>query len=242
MKRVVVLSMMTLAALEARADQRVVSFDNVLTEAAVVPTQGTKRFALGAGGLGLETGTARASFSALWAFKGPLAAMASAVYEGGALAPSLALRWQLMAQEKWGVNLATSLRYKAVGFDPKGSELELGAALGRQIGALSLVGNLVVGHGFAELEAADVELHSSALWSFSARVTAGIDARGRSEIEPDKIEVNGLAWDVLAGPTVAVAVGPMRLQAIAGYGAGRGLQLGMQRGGLFGLATVSADL
>lgn len=226
----------------ARADERPVSFDNVLTESAVVPTEGTKRFVLGGGGVGIENGMARGSFSALWSFKGPFAATASAVYEGGQLSPALAVRWQLLQQEQMGVNLTTSLRYKVIGFDPKGSELELGAALGRQIGSMLLTGNLVLGHGFSELEAADVELHSSALWALSQRVTAGLDARYRTEIEPDKIEAQGLAWDVLAGPTVAVALGPVRLQAIAGYSAGRQLRLGVQHPGAFGLATVSADL
>ena len=236
----------------ARADERDQFYDGLVTDAAAVPSAGTLRFsAIGGGGmLGLNSSdSSLGSIGGLYgfsAFSQRFAVMAQGVYEPGtkeklglsnSMGPSLGLRWQYLRQSESGLNLGASLRYKAVGFNFGSSELELGFAGGRNFGNFSLVGNAVVGKELND-DGADVEARVGGLYSIVSAFSVGFEGRLRTGIEPDKIITTPRSFDVVAGPSLALNFGPLRLQGLAGYG----LPRYQQSAGFFGLLSLTANI
>jgi hypothetical protein len=218
------------------------SRDGLFTDAAAVPSQGTIRFTTSSGAApARESGASDVEFSTsvLWSILPGVAAGVAASNEGGSLTPSVSLRWQFLSQESAPVNAATLLRFKSVGFDATGSEIEAAAAVGRTFGRLLLVGNAVAGKGFGGDNAVDIELKTGINWSFSETLHAGAEARVRSEValESETAKV-GREFDLTAGPTISWRADHLLVQAIAGWGVPRGTA----PAGPMAMALISWDL
>lgn len=206
--------------------------DGVLTEAAAVPAAGTVRVSAGGGyspttGAGTEASAAgqagNVGASVLWSVGGNVAAGVGGVYQDGKFGPAVGLRWQFLSQKNAPVNAAASVRYKSVGLEATGSELEAGVDVGRTVGRVNLAANGVVGKGFAGEHAMDVEAHAGANYLLTSGLRAGVEGRVRSELAlGDETPRPGREFDLIAGAAVSYRVSSVQLQALAGWGVPRG--------------------
>jgi len=96
--------------------------------------------------------------------------------------PSIGARAQLLSQARHGVDGALSVTYRAEGFTEGEGEIETLVALGRRIGATTLLANLAYGQD-PEGNERDGELRASLLRT-QGRGVYGLEARGRSAIGP----------------------------------------------------------
>jgi hypothetical protein len=236
-----------LAAPSARATEIDSSYDGIVTDAAVVPVSGTVRLAALGGTFGPSEGFSGA-LAVSWAFFPSLELNASGRLETtetysrlAQASPALALRWQPLAQERFGVNLAATARFKTVGFDPSAGEYELGLALGRTFGPVLAVVNFVAGHEVDPEGGMDLEAHAQADVAVLRNLNVGVEARYRTGRDPEFAPTFGSTWDVVAGPRAVLSLKPVRLQALVGYSNGNGPNF-LSSGGLFGLIGVTADL
>jgi hypothetical protein len=132
--------------------------------------------------------------------------------------PTLGLRAQALSQENAGIDLGVGAYYRPQGFSEAEGEVEVMVALGRRFGRLNTFANFVYGQD-PEASERDAEVRLAALYSVSATVQAGFDARLRMDLGSDEGEhraEGGAEYDLLVGPTASIAVGPMAAIAQAG--------------------------
>jgi hypothetical protein len=207
--------------------------DGLLTEAAAVPATGTIRVSAGGGyspttNAGTDAAQAgqagNVGASVLWSVGGHVAAGVGGVYQDGKFGPSVGLRWQFLDQKDMPVNAAASLRYKSIGFQATGSEIEAGLDVGRTFGRVNLAANGVLGKGFAGENAMDVEAHAGASYLVASGLRAGVEGRLRSEFAlGEETPKPGREFDLIAGAAVSYRLSMVQLQALAGWGVPRGI-------------------
>jgi hypothetical protein len=188
--------------------------DTLLTDAPAVPPVGTVRVA-GEGVATEKTDRASSSFIGTigWTPIQNLHADVGAYFQSGAQGPAARIRYQLFNQRSHGVDLATGMRFKTVGFHPDQGELEFLLAAGRRFGQFEMVVNGVFGVETGGANGKDVEAKAFAGWRFNEAVRAGIDGRLQAEVADEGRAVMPPVgtptttavrdYDLTAGPTVA---------------------------------------
>lgn len=125
-----------------------------------------------------------------------------------------------LRQETSGVDLAIVGGYEATGFNEVpavGGQV----ALGRTEGRLVLLANVGYARGLEEAEQY-ASAGAAAHYRVTPDVLLGVDSRFRIDIERDADEPPGeREWDLLAGPQVTIAIGPVALSGGAGLSAQR---------------------
>lgn len=126
-----------------------------------------------------------------------------------------------LRQETTGVDLAIAGGYESTGFNEVaavGGQL----ALGRSFGRLLLLANVGYARGLEQQEEQYASAGAAALYRVTSDMQVGVDSRFRIDLERDDDEPPGeREWDLLAGPQVTVAVGPIALSGSAGLSAQR---------------------
>ena len=154
---------------------------------------------------------------------GPLAVRVGVqwVPQKSTIYPTAGLRLQVLKQGTHGIDLAVSAYYKAEGLTQGSTEgeIEANVAIGRSFGRLHLLGNLVGGSDFDGNDH-DGEVRLSGVYSVRDTVLIGVDSRTRFDLGSNTANLvanNKATFDVVAGPTLTVLVGPVALMATAGY-------------------------
>ena len=221
-------------ALAARADG--LDRDNLLTEAAAVPPKGTVRISGVTTGTSADSGVngtqgqANVSGTIQWTPVENLSGDVGMYWQVGANGPSARVRYQLLSQQRTGLDLSAGVRFKTVGFNPDQGEVEFLLLAGRRFGQLELVLNGVFGVETGGENGKDIEGRAFAGYRFSEDVRAGIDGRLQAEIEeegktaptaPPKV---GRDYDLTVGPSISWIVARnlsgiarnLQLQALVG--------------------------
>jgi hypothetical protein len=202
--------------------------DTLLTDAPAVPAVGTVRVS-GAGVATEKSDSSSSSFTGSigWTPVANLHADVGAYFQAGAQGPAARARYQLLNQFSHGLDLATGVRFKTVGFHPDQGEVEFLLAAGRRFGRLEVVLNGVFGVETGGKNGKDLEAKAFAGWRFSDAVRAGIDSRLQAEVA-DEEQVTpppigqptvsaGRDYDLTAGPSVAwMVTRTIQVQALVG--------------------------
>lgn len=198
--------------------------------------------ASGFGGYDSARGTAIANVTAEVRIWGPIALRGGAEYSPTRKEPrpTIGGRVQLLNQERHGVDGSLSVFYRPEGFTEPEGEIETFISVGRRVGRVMLLGNLVYGQD-PEGNERDGEVRLGSLYSLSDRVTLGLETRLRFAIGPQKGTMAAAEpkLDFLAGPIVTATVGPLALFAEVGpsvFKATGSTSVGIT--GLGGLGTV----
>lgn len=168
----------------------------------------------GARGVGVMEALAEAR---VW---GPLALRGGAVYSDtkNRLRPSVGARLQLLRQERAGIDGAVGVFYRPEGLTEAEGEIETVISVGRRIGATAIIGNLAYGQD-PEGNERDGEVRAAVLRQFGGRFFAGLDGRARFDLGSQTARLvasNEPTFDLMAGPTASVLVGPVVLSAYGG--------------------------
>jgi hypothetical protein len=141
----------------------------------------------------------------------------------GQAAPWGGVRIGILRQERYGLDLGLAVFYKNVGFSERTGELELIVSAARRWGRVALLGNLAYGQGLDKLgwnSSRDVEGRLALLVNVHQRVNVGLDSRFRADIgtpNPDAApSLDEADFDFVAGPVLAVSLGPIALLAHGG--------------------------
>lgn len=235
----------------ALADPNEAAVDGIVTDSAALPGWGTVRLSGAGGTFGAAEG-ASGELGVLWTVIPTLALNVSGVLESNQaydklsqITPVIALRWQALSEERFGVNLTGTLRFKNVGFDPNSGELEAGVAVGHTFERFIVVGNIVAGHDTQAVAGTDLEVHGQTDYRLVPIFRVGLEGRFRTGRDPYNFPVFGSAWDLIAGPHAVVTLGPVRIQALAGVGGGAGPNaqlLGLGKPSPFGMLELTGDV
>src|SRR5438552_9335602 len=118
-----------LAAAASRAEG--IDRATLLTDSPAVPDAGTVRISGGVTGttategVGNTQGQANINASIGWSPVQNLHADVGAYFQIGAQGPSARLRYQILSQRNFGIDLSAGMRFKTVGFHPDKGELEM---------------------------------------------------------------------------------------------------------------------
>src|SRR5438128_7162303 len=195
--------------------------DTLLTDAPAVPAVGTVRIA-GAGVATEKSDSSSSSFTGSigWTPIANLHADVGAYFQSGAQGPAARVRYQLLNQFSHGLDLATGVRFKTVGFHPDQGEVEFLLAAGRRFGRFEVVLNGVFGVETGGQNGKDIEAKAFAGWRLSEAIRAGIDGRLQAEIQDEArpaTTATGRDYDLTAGPAVSWMVSrTFQLQALFG--------------------------
>src|SRR5205807_2742849 len=125
--------------------------DSLLSEAPAVPDKGTVRVTGGATGTSSDQGVnntqgqANITGTIAWTPIQNLSGDVGMYWQVGANGPSARVRYQLLSQQRTGLDLSAGVRFKTVGFNPDQGEVEFLILAGRRFGQLELVLNGVFG-------------------------------------------------------------------------------------------------
>ncbi len=210
--------------------------DGLLTEAPATPKAGTVR--VGAGSLGQASSdstagssqslanTSSVSGSVLWAPIDRLAGDVGVYWQPGPniSGPSVRVRYQILDQQHFGVDVSAGARYKFVPFvhpnTPGAGELEFLVAAGKRMGRFELVLNGVFGIESGGGGGKDVEAKAWAGYSLSDSFRLGIDSRLQAEVGDSEntgaVKI-GRDFDLTAGPAISwLATSKLQIQALVG--------------------------
>ena len=125
----------------------------------------------------------------------------------------------ILRQEQHGIDLAVMATYRSRGLTQHTGEIEIGVAASRRWNRFGLYANLAYGQGF-DVDTRDAAVRVAALYNLGERWQLGLDARARFDIGSTVSDASRYApevdFDLLAGPTASVALGPVILLAQAG--------------------------
>lgn len=144
-------------------------------------------------------------------------------YVSGVDAPSLSagLRFGVLRQELNGFDLGVSVTYRTLGFTESGGDVELGLLASRRWGRLGVFANFIYGQGITTVQR-DAQVRAAAQYSITERLRAGIDGRCRFNLGQNGQAADRQAlqlatdFDLLVGPAVSYAIGPVALLLNAG--------------------------
>lgn len=132
---------------------------------------------------------------------GPLSLRAGGSYhaQSGILQPDVALRVDALRQERHGIDLALGTGYEALGFNLTPAVVAR-VALGRALGATTLVANLGYGQGL-EADERYGDARFAAMLRVATDLQLGLDSRFRVDLERDDDEpADEPDWELAAGP------------------------------------------
>ncbi len=134
---------------------------------------------------------------------------------GAVFTPEVQAKYQFLEQGEHGVDLAAGLRYKAIGFNPKGSEVEAFLAVGREFGDFLGTANVVAGTGGADM---DVEGHLGLGYRPTSDLLVGLNSRLKVAFEPggDRVEP-GRPFELITGGVVGYSRGVFEASLLGGY-------------------------
>src|SRR5438094_253344 len=173
-------------ALAARADG--LDRDNLLTEAPAVPPKGTVRISGVTTGTSADTGVngtqgqANISGTIQWTPAENLAGDVGMYWQVGANGPSARVRYQLLSQQRAGLDLSAGVRFKTVGFNHDQGEVEFLPLAGRRFGNVELVLNGVFGFETGGENGKDAEVKAFTGYRFGEDLRAGLDGRLQVEV------------------------------------------------------------
>jgi hypothetical protein len=206
--------------------------DTLLTDAPAVPAKGTVRVTGGVTGTSDSAGVDNVQGQAVgtaaiqWTIFDRFAADVSAYFQVGQQGPAARVRYQILKQADYGLDLSAGVRFKTVGFHPDQGEVELLVAAGRTFGRIELVLNAVIGFETAEGGGKDGEIKAFAGYRLGESVRVGIDERLQAELADDDENENtvvgaqaptGRDYDLTVGPALSwMITRELQLQALAG--------------------------
>jgi len=202
--------------------------DTLLTDAPAVPSAGTVRLTGGvtgtsdSAGVGNVQGQALGTAAIQWSIFDRFAADVSAYFQVGQQGPSARVRYQILKQADYGLDLAGGVRFKTVGFHPDQGEVELFFAAGRTFGRFELVLNAVIGFETAEGGGKDGEVKAFAGYRLGESVRVGIDERLQAELGDDEEDTDAQVpgtrdYDLTVGPALSwLVTRQVQLQALVG--------------------------
>jgi len=216
---------LALAATAARAQG--LDRDTLLTDAPAVAAKGTVRVTGGvsgttdSAGVGATQGQANISGSIQWSPVQNLAGDVGAYYQVGAQGPSARIRYQILSQDAFGLDLAAGVRFKTVGFHADHGEVEFLVAAGRRFGKFELVLNGVFGVETGGGGGKDLEAKGFAGWRLTEAVRVGLDNRIQVEAgdsENPAAKPPGVRdYDLTSGPAVSwMITRTFQVQALVG--------------------------
>jgi hypothetical protein len=135
--------------------------------------------------------------------------------------PSVGLRAQLLSEGRHGVDGAVGAVYKPEGLTEPEGEVEASLAVARHLGSIYAIGNVVYGQD-PEGNERDGELRLAALAPVGSHATLGFDGRARIDLGSRQATLmahHEATFDLLAGPSASVLVGPVALLVQAGASA-----------------------
>ena len=208
--------------------------DGLLTEAPATPRAGTVR--VSASSLGQSAGDSSGSASMsnfsslsgtlLWAPIDRLAGDVGVYWQPGPniSGPSVRVRYQILDQQRFGLDLAAGARYKFVPFvhpnNPGVGELEFLIAAGKRIGRFELMLNGLFGVESGGGGGKDIEAKAWAGYSISDTLRIGVDSRLQAEVGDEELVSTariGRDFDFTAGPAISwLLASRIQLQALAG--------------------------
>jgi hypothetical protein len=168
-----------------------------------------------AGG-GATQGQANISGSIQWSPAQNFSGDVGAYFQVGAQGPSARVRYQILSQDAFGLDLAVGVRLKTVGFRSDHGEVEFLLAAGRRFGKFELVFNGVFG-----AETGGGGGKGFAGWRLTEAVRAGLDNRIQVEAgdsENAAAKAPGVRdYDLTSGPTVSwMVTRSFQVQALVG--------------------------
>lgn len=137
--------------------------------------------------------------------------------------PHVGLRWQLLRQERHGIDGAVALFYRMERFTEDEGMVQLVAAGAHRAGRLGLFANLAYGQD-PEGDDRDGEVRLAAAYDLGARLQLGVDGRARFDLFSDdarRAARGETDLDVAAGPLACLSLGRIALLAQAGVSAVR---------------------
>ncbi len=212
----ILVAVFSTAPLAARADE--LDHDFLLTEAPATPKGGTVRVQAASMGqssngaaLGGTSNVSVLSGMLLWAPIDSLAGDVGVYWQPGPniSGPSLRLRYQMLYENKSGLDVAVGARYKFVPFvhpDAQGvGELEFLVAAGKHFGLMEVALNAVFGIETGGGDGKDIEARAFAGYHLLDNLRVGIDSRIQIEVgdegeSPTKV---GRDFELSAGPALA---------------------------------------
>jgi hypothetical protein len=195
--------------------------DSLLTDAPAVPAVGTVRIT-GSGVATEKSDSSSSSFTGTvgWTPIANLSGDVGAYFQSGAQGPAARIRYQFLNQASHGLDMATGVRFKTVGFHPDQGELELILAAGRRFGQFELVLNGVFGMETGGENGKDVEAKAFAGWRFTEALRAGIDGRLQAEVSDEAqpaTPATGRDYDLTVGPAISwLVTRTIQVQALVG--------------------------
>ena len=199
--------------------------DTLLTDAPATPDKGTVRITgAGAGQASTDatvSNQSSVSGSIMWSPFQNFAADVGAFFQSGDGGPSARVRYQILGQEKFGLDLAAGVRFKTVGFHPDKGEVEFLIAAGRKFGHIELVLNGVFGVETGGESGKDIEVKAFGGYRFNDSIRAGLDGRLQAELEDEgaapKPPGAPRDFDLTAGPALSWDITKqLNLQALVG--------------------------
>lgn len=195
--------------------------DTLLTDAPAAPAAGTLRATAGAAATdSSDSSQTSVSGSLSWTPVANLTADVGAYAQSGAQGPSARIRYQLLDQARFGIDLSLGVRFKTVGFHPNQGEMETFFAAGRSFGRLDVALNGVFGVETGGESGKDVEAKVFALYRVTNSVRAGFDSRLQAEVSDEEHPTRpalGRDYDLTAGPALSWLLREgFQLQALAG--------------------------
>ena len=128
-------------------------------------------------------------------------------------------KYQFLRQADHGLNASAGLRYKQVGFQPDGGEVEVFVAAGKRFGRLLATGNVVAGRGVSSDEM-DIEGHAGLGYLLGENWLVGLNTRLQQEVEDEgEAEVGhvGREFELLGGAMAGYTWGPVDLSLLGGW-------------------------
>ena len=148
--------------------------------------------------------------------------MVAGSYEGpanGTLEPRIAGQLGILDEKKQGLELSVFGGWERQGFN--GVPAITGRiAAGHHIGSTYVAASTAMGFGYNDNERYG-EVTLSGLGPVTRHLYAGLDARGRLDLQHDTDPSTEDAWDLQAGPVASLAAGPVAVTALAGVSARR---------------------
>jgi hypothetical protein len=138
-----------------------------------------------------------------------------AVYVGSEdeVRPSLGAMLQVLTQPRSGLDASLSVTYRPEGLTEPEGEIETALAVGRRVGAASILASATYGQD-AEGNERDGELRAAGLVPVG-RILVGADARGRLALtRPDGSQEPD--YDLTGGPVVVIPIDSFAITGLAG--------------------------
>jgi hypothetical protein len=232
--RLLILALSAIPALSSAANAAGIDRDSILTDAPAAPDKGTIRVTGGGiGQAGTETGSTNQSSvsgNILWAPLEGLSMDVGAFFQSGNSGPSARIRYQLLSQARFGIDMSAGVRFKTVGFNPNQGEVEFLLLAGRRFGNLELTLNGVFGVETGPGGGKDAEVKFFGGYHLTDNLKLGIDSRLQAEVGDEENKPVGTPttrdFDLTTGPAISWMVMPrLQLQGLVGMFMPKGTNL-----------------